>query len=74
MGRAAPRSKDEGVTRIFPREDTREDNAVRQLGLEVLEAVNSAVDAVVEQRLVDFLGKQSLAADVRQSGVRVVVA
>jgi hypothetical protein len=46
---------------------------VRQLGLEVLEAVNSAVDAVLEQRLVDFLGEKSLATDVRQSCVRGVV-
>ena len=42
---------------------------MRQLGLEILKAVDRAVDTVVEQCLVDFLGKQSLTTDVRESGV-----
>ena len=40
-----------------------------ELGLEVLQAVHGEVDPAIEQRLVDLLGEQALAADLGEAAV-----
>ncbi len=47
---------------------------VGQFGGHVLETVHGHIDATVEQRLLDFLGEQSLAADFGQRDVGDLVA
>ena len=68
-GARAVRAQDQRVARILAPQRAGEHDAGRQLGLQVLQAVHREVDAAVEQRLVDLLGEQALAADLRQAAV-----
>ena len=57
---------DEGVARILALGDGGDDQARRQLGRHVLQRMDGAVDAAVQQGLLDLLGEQALAADLQQ--------
>ena len=65
---------DEGVARVLALGDRGDDQARRQLGRHVLHRMDGAVDAAVQQRLLDLLGEQPLAADLQQPAVLHAVA
>ena len=63
---SAVRAQDQRVARILARQGAGQHDAGRQLGFQILQAVHREVDPAVQQRLVDFLGEQALAADIGQ--------
>ena len=65
---------DDGVIRIGAARDSRDGEAGRQVGWQVLHAVHGEVDAAVEQRFFDFLGEETFAADSVERGVENFVA
>ena len=67
--RRAVGPQDQHVAGVLALQRAGEHDAGRQLGLEVLQAVHREVDAAVEQRLVDLLAEQALAADLCQRAV-----
>ena len=67
--RAPHPAQDQRIARILARQRAGQHDAGRQLGLQVLQAVHGEVDPAVQQRLVDLLGEQPLAADLRQRPV-----
>ena len=68
------RLADQRVARIFALRDRRQRQARRQLRRHILQAMHRQVDRPRQQRLFDFLGEQSLAADLRQRHVGDLVA
>ena len=64
----------EGIARVLARQDGADGQPVRQGGLHVLHGVHGDVDLVRQQRLLDFLGKEAFAADIRQRPVGHLVA
>ena len=54
------------VPRIFPLGDCSYRKTVRHLGREILEAMDGHIDHAREERLLNFLRKQTLAAGLRQ--------
>ena len=76
-GRSAMRCAalaDEGVARILARQEGGELEPVRQHRRHVLGGMHGDVDAAGEQRLLDLLGEQALAAGLRQRPVLDAVA
>ena len=69
LRRPAVRAEDQRVAGILAGQRAGEDDAGGQLGFQVLQAVHGEVDAAVQQRLVDLLGEQALAAEVGQAAV-----
>ena len=65
---------DESIARIFPRQNTGNRNTVRQNGFEVLHGVHGDVDIASEQRLLDLLGEQTLAANIGERAVGYAIA
>jgi hypothetical protein len=63
-------AEDQHIAWILALEHAGESDAGRQGGLEVFEAVHREIDAVVDQRLMDFLGEQALAADLGERTVQ----
>ena len=57
-------SADEGVARILARQKRRQHQAGRQHGGHVLRRMHREVDGAAEQRVLDLLGEQPLAAEV----------
>ena len=73
----APRralTRNEGVAHILTRRNGRDGQARRQLTRHVLHRVDGAIDAAVEQGLLDLLGEELLAADLEQAAVLDAVA
>ena len=65
---------DEDVARVFARQHRRDDQAIRQRRRHVLGRMHREVDVAGRQRLLDFLGEQALAAELRQRAVADRVA
>ena len=74
IARAAGGAEDDRVARILTRQHAGQDDAGRQLGLQVLQRMHRAIDLPVQQGFVDFLGEQTLAADIGQALVLDAVA
>jgi hypothetical protein len=74
IDRLARRPEDQRVPRILPRQGAGKHDAGRQLRLQVLQAVDGEVDSAIDQRLVDLLGEEALAADLGQGPVLDPVA
>ena len=68
------RSPDQSVARIFALRNRRKRQARRQLGGNVLQAVHGDVDRASEQRFLNFLGEQTLSADLGQRDILNPVA
>ena len=60
---------DQGIARILAGQERGEHQAVRQHGLHVLGGMHGKIDRAGQQRLLDLLGEQALAAGVRQRPV-----
>src|SRR5438309_8187038 len=77
--RARPQSLQRGtirnksVPRIFTFWDGAKNNPAGKLERHVLHAVDSEIDAVIQERLVDFLREQSLSANLRQRHIENLV-
>ena len=65
---------DHGVARIFALGNGGQHQALGQFGGQVLQAVHGQIGAAIEQRLFDFLGEESLGADLGQRHVGDLVA
>ena len=65
---------DEGIARILARQHRHDRKPRRQHGRHVLGRMHGEVDAAGEQRVLDLLGEQALAADLRQRAVADHVA
>ena len=66
---ASADAEDQRVAGVLAPQRAGEHDAGRQRGLQVLQAVHREVDAAVGERLVDLLGEQALAADLRQAAI-----
>src|SRR5262249_27290074 len=66
--------RDERVARILAFRDRSEVDTFGKLKRDIFQAVDCKVDSPVEQRLIDFLGEESLAADIRQRHVENLIA
>ena len=64
--RRHPGRADQRVAHVLPRQVARQHGALGEVGRHVLHRVHGDVDAAVEQRVVDLLGEEPLAADVRE--------
>ena len=69
LGERARLAADEHVARVFALEAGRQHQPGRQHGRHVLGRMHGEIDAAVEQRFLDLLGEQALAADLRQRPV-----
>ena len=65
---------DEGVAHIASLQHRGDDDAWRQLRGQILHGMHGEIDTAVEQRFVDLLGEQALAAEVAQRLVADAVA
>ena len=74
LGEVARLAADEDVARVLARQKRREHQPVRQEGRHVLGRMHREVDAALEQRLLDLLGEQALAAGLGQRPVLDPVA
>ena len=72
--RRHPRRADQRVAHVLPRQVARQHRPLRQVGRDVLHRVDRDVDAAVEQRVVDLLGEEALAADVGEGLAEDLVA
>lgn len=72
--RHGPVPQDQRITRIFALERTRQHKPRRQVGFQILEAVDREIDPPGHQRLMDFLGKETLAPDFRQTLRLIAIA
>ena len=66
--------RDECIAWIFAFRNRGEVDSIGKLKWNILQAVHGKIDAAVEQRFVDFLREQTLAADLRQRHVQNLVA
>ena len=66
--------RDECIAWIFSFRNCGEVDAIGKLEWNIFETVDGKIDAAVEQRFIDFLREQSLAADLRQRNVQDLVA
>ena len=64
----------EYIARILTLRHSGEIDAIGQLKRYVFDAVHGDIDAAIQQRLVDFLGEQTLSSDVRQWHIQNFVA
>lgn len=69
IGQTGCLGRQEGVAAILAFQHRGKDEAVLQAGRHVLAGMDGDIDARVGQRLVDFAGEQSLAADFGQGSV-----
>ena len=69
-----PFRADEGVAHVLARQDRRDRQAVGQRRRHVLHGMHGEIDRAVEQRLLDLLGEQPLAARFAQRPVLDAVA
>ncbi len=67
-------SADDGIPRVLALRYRRQNEASRQIGRHVFQAVDRQVDRAVQQRLFDFLGEEPLGPDFRQRHVEDFVA
>jgi len=65
---------DEHVARILPLGDRADQKAGRRVDRHVLQRVNGAVDAAIQQRFLDLLGEEPFAADLEQPTVLHTIA
>ena len=65
---------DEGVAHIAALQHRGDDDAWRQVGGQILHGMHGKIDRAAEQRFVDLLGEQALAAEVAQRLVPDAVA
>src|SRR5439155_1112631 len=65
---------DESVTGILALWDCAKHNSRGKLERNILHAVDSKIDSAIQQRLVDFLRKESLSADLCQRNIEDLVA
>ena len=65
---------DDGVARIFAFGNGGQHQAFGQFGGQILQAVDGEIGAAVEQRFFDFLGEETLGADLGQRHVGDLVA
>ncbi len=68
-GQAVAAVREQGVARVLARQDGGDLQALGQPGRHVLHGVHRDVDAPLEQRLLDLLGEQALAADLGERAV-----
>ena len=61
---ARPVARDQHVARVLPLGNRRDLQPIRQPGRHVLHRVHREIDAPVQQRLLDLLGEEPLAADL----------
>ena len=66
--------REEGVARILARQEVLDRKSLRQPGRHVLHGMHRGVDFAGQERLFDFLGEKTLAADLRKSAVLNEVA
>jgi hypothetical protein len=66
---AAAVAKDQHIPSILPLQGASQDDPQRKLGFQILQTMDGAIDAAIQQRLVNFLREQALAADIRQRTV-----
>jgi hypothetical protein len=64
----------QGIPRVFARRHGGEDEAVGELGGEILERVDGEIGAAVEQGFLDFLGEEALGADFGERDIGDLVA
>ena len=67
-------ARDERVARVFPFADGRDLEPRRKSGRHVFHAVDGQIDALLEQRVFQFLGENSLAADFAQRALPVAIS
>ena len=65
---------DHAITRIRPFADRGQGQTIREFGRDILHGVHGQVRFAVKQRLLEFLDKQSFAADCGQGVVQDLVA
>src|SRR5262245_47872287 len=65
---------DERVAGVFPFRNRSEVESFGKLKRDVFEAMDRNVDAAIEQCFIDFLGEESLAADIRQRHIENFIA
>src|SRR6267378_3900849 len=65
---------DEGVARVLPLRNGSKFDTGGKLKRDILHAVNSEIDAAIQERFVDFFREESLAADLCQGDVEDLVA
>src|SRR4030095_942225 len=65
---------DKRVAGIFSFRDRTEVEPFGKLKWHILKAMDCNVDAAIEQRFIDFLGEESLAADIRQRHIENLIA
>ena len=63
--RPAAMPKNQRIARVLALQRARQNDARRQAGFQIFQTVHGEIDAAIEHGLVDFLGEQPLAADVR---------
>ena len=73
-GQVARLAADESVAGVLARQECREHKTGRQERRHVLRGMHREIDAAVDQRLLDLLGEQPLAAGLRQRPVLNPVA
>jgi hypothetical protein len=66
--------REQGIARIGALQQAADDEAIGQLGGHVLHGVDRHIDLAGDQRLLDLLGKQALAADLVQLAILDLVA
>ena len=74
LGKRSAPARDQRVARILARQRRGEDDRLRQPRRQVLDRMHRQIDPPVQQRLVDLLGEQALAADLGQRPVEDPVA
>ena len=57
---------DQGIARVLARQECRQRKPGRQKGRKVFRRMHGDIDGAGEQSLLDFLGEQTFAADLRQ--------
>src|SRR5215470_17969224 len=65
---------DERVAGIFAFRDRTEVESFGKLKWDIFKAMDCNVDAAIEQRFIDFLGEEALAADIRQRHIENFIA